>query len=88
MAPILILLLGAFGPKTAAGTMVGKPTVARVAPMAPFTEVFMKSLLFGFLFSSMANIFFKVIIYLIGILFYLKIISLNSITFKNKTIYL
>jgi hypothetical protein len=68
--------------------MVGKPTVARVAPMAPFTEVFMKSLLFGFLFSSMANIFFKVIIYLIGILFYLKIISLNSITFKNKTIYL
>jgi hypothetical protein len=35
--------------------MVGKPTVARVAPMAPFTEVFMKSLLFGFLFSSMAN---------------------------------
>jgi hypothetical protein len=85
MAPILILLLGAFGPKTAAGTMVGKPTVARVAPMAPFTEVFMKSLLFGFLFSSMANIFFKVIIYLIGILFYLKIISLNSITFKDKT---
>jgi hypothetical protein len=65
--------------------MVGKPTVARVAPMAPFTEVFMKSLLFGFLFSSMANIFFKVIIYLIGILFYLKIISLNSITFKDKT---
>jgi hypothetical protein len=88
MAPILILLLGAFGPKTAAGTMVGKPTVARVAPMAPFTEVFMKSLLFGFLFSSMANIFFKVIIYLIGILFYLKIISLNSITFKNKTTHL
>jgi hypothetical protein len=88
MAPILILLLGAFGPKTAAGKMVGKPTVARVAPMAPFTEVFMKSLLFGFLFSSMANIFFKVIIYLIGILFYLKIISLNSITFKNKTTHL
>jgi hypothetical protein len=88
MAPILILLLGAFGPKTAAGTMVGNPTVARVAPMAPFTEVFMKSLLFGFLFSSMANIFFKVIIYLIGILFYLKIISLNSITFKNKTTHL
>jgi len=33
----------------------------------------------------MANIFFKVIIYLLGILFYLKIISLNSITFKDKT---
>jgi hypothetical protein len=74
MAPILILLLGAFGPKTAAGTIVGKPTVARVAPMAPLTEVFMKSLLFGFLFSDIAIIFFKVIIYLIGILFYLKII--------------
>jgi hypothetical protein len=52
--------------------MVGKPTVARVAPMAPFTEVFIKSLLFGFLFSGIAIIFFKVIIYLIEILFYLK----------------
>jgi len=69
MAPILILLLGAFGPKTAAGTIVGKPTVARVALIAPLTEVFIKSLLFGFLFSGIAIIFFKVIIYLIRILF-------------------
>jgi hypothetical protein len=33
------------------------------------TEVFIKSLLFGFLFSSIAIIFFKVIIYLIGYFF-------------------
>src|SRR5690606_40436616 len=42
ICPILILLLGASFPNTEAGTMVGKPVIAREAATAPLVVDFIK----------------------------------------------
>ena len=57
MAPILILLLGAFLPITEAGTIVGKPVTAMVVAALAFKLFLTKLRLFIF-FILMISLFF------------------------------